>query len=69
MSQVLGTGMMADELRSSRTSAFDRVLGARVWDGRLKPLVDAVLPLAKAAAAFAPDKRSPGKTIPRVAED
>jgi NADPH:quinone reductase-like Zn-dependent oxidoreductase len=37
--------------------------------GRLKPVVGAVLPLAEAAAAFAPDKRIPGKTILRVAED
>jgi NADPH:quinone reductase-like Zn-dependent oxidoreductase len=44
-------------------------LGARVRDGRLKPVVSAVLPLAEAAAAFAPDKRIPGKTILRVAED
>ena len=44
-------------------------LAARVWDGRLKPVVGAVLPLAEAAAAFAPDKRIPGKTILRVAED
>ena len=44
-------------------------LAARVRDGRLKPAVGAVLPLAEAAAAFAPDKRIPGKTILRVAED
>jgi NADPH:quinone reductase-like Zn-dependent oxidoreductase len=44
-------------------------LAARVRDGRLKPVVGAVLPLADAAAAFAPDKRIPGKTILRVAED
>jgi NADPH:quinone reductase-like Zn-dependent oxidoreductase len=44
-------------------------LAARVRDGRLKPVVGAVLPLADAAAAFAPDKRTPGKTILRVAED
>jgi NADPH:quinone reductase-like Zn-dependent oxidoreductase len=44
-------------------------LAARVRDGRLKPVVGAVLPLAEAAAAFAPDKRIPGKTILRVAED
>jgi hypothetical protein len=28
-----------------------------------------VLPLAEAAAAFAPDKRIPGKTILRVAQN
>jgi NADPH:quinone reductase-like Zn-dependent oxidoreductase len=44
-------------------------LAARVRDGRLKPVVSAVLPLAEAATAFAPGKRIPGKTILRVAED
>lgn len=44
-------------------------LVARVRDGRLKPVVGAVLPLAEAAAAFASDKRTPGKTILRVVED
>jgi NADPH:quinone reductase-like Zn-dependent oxidoreductase len=44
-------------------------LAARVRDGRLKPVVGAVLPLAEAAAAFAPGKRIAGKTILRVAED
>ena len=44
-------------------------LAARVRDGRLKPVVGTVLPLAQAAAAFAPDKRTPGKTILRVAQD
>jgi NADPH:quinone reductase-like Zn-dependent oxidoreductase len=44
-------------------------LASRVRDGRLKPVVGAVLPLAEAAAAFAPGKRIPGKTILRVAED
>jgi NADPH:quinone reductase-like Zn-dependent oxidoreductase len=42
-------------------------LASRVRDGRLKPVVGAVFPLAEAAAAFAPDKRVPGKTILRVA--
>jgi NADPH:quinone reductase-like Zn-dependent oxidoreductase len=40
-----------------------------VRDGRLKPPVGAVLPLAEAPAAFAPDKRISGKTILRIAED
>src|SRR3954451_12920758 len=44
-------------------------LAARVRDGRLKPVVGAVLPLAEAAAAFTSDKRIPGKTILRVAGD
>jgi NADPH:quinone reductase-like Zn-dependent oxidoreductase len=43
-------------------------LAARVRDGRLRPVVGAVLPLAEAAAAFAPEKRVAGKTILRVAE-
>jgi NADPH:quinone reductase-like Zn-dependent oxidoreductase len=44
-------------------------LVARVRDGRLNPVVGAVRPLTEAAAAFAPDKRTPGKTILRVTED
>jgi NADPH:quinone reductase-like Zn-dependent oxidoreductase len=44
-------------------------LAARVRDGRLKPPVGAVVPLAEAAAAFAPNKRILGKTIVRVVED
>ena len=44
-------------------------LAARVRDGRLKPIVGAVLPLAQAPAAFAPTKRIPGKTILRVTDD
>jgi NADPH:quinone reductase-like Zn-dependent oxidoreductase len=44
-------------------------LATRVRTGRLNPVVGAVLPLAEAAAAFAPGKRIPGKTILRVAED
>jgi NADPH:quinone reductase-like Zn-dependent oxidoreductase len=44
-------------------------IAARVRDGRLKPAVGALLPLAEAAAAFAPDKRIPGKTIVRVVAD
>lgn len=43
-------------------------LAARVRAGRLKPVVGAVLPLAEAAAAFAPGKRVHGKTILRVVE-
>ncbi|SEA19808.1 MULTISPECIES: NADP-dependent oxidoreductase [unclassified Mycobacterium] len=38
-------------------------LASRVRDGRLKPIVSAVRPLAEAVAAFAPDRRVPGKTI------
>jgi NADPH:quinone reductase-like Zn-dependent oxidoreductase len=41
----------------------------RLRDGRLKPIVGAVRPLAEAPAAFAPDHRTPGKTIIRIAED
>lgn len=43
-------------------------LATRLRDGRLKPIVGAVRPLADARAAFAPDRRTPGKTIIRVAE-
>jgi NADPH:quinone reductase-like Zn-dependent oxidoreductase len=41
----------------------------RLRDGRLKPIVGAVRPLAEAPATFAPDHRTPGKTIIRIAED
>jgi NADPH:quinone reductase-like Zn-dependent oxidoreductase len=44
-------------------------LATRLRDGRLKPVVGAVRPLAEAPSAFAPAKRIPGKTIIRVAED
>jgi NADPH:quinone reductase-like Zn-dependent oxidoreductase len=44
-------------------------LAARVRDGRLKPAVGAVRPLAEAPSAFAPGTRTPGKTIIRVTED
>ncbi|MFC5802046.1 NADP-dependent oxidoreductase [Streptomyces formicae] len=44
-------------------------LATRLRDGRLKPVVGAVRPLAEAVAAFAPATRTPGKTIIRVAED
>ena len=44
-------------------------LATRLRDGRLKPVVGAVRPLAEAPAAFAPAKRTPGKTILRVIED
>ncbi len=43
-------------------------LAQRLRDGRLKPIVGAVRPLADAPAAFTPDRRSPGKTIIRIAE-
>ena len=41
-------------------------LAQRVRDGRLKPRIGAVRPLAEAPAAFAPVRRVPGKTIIRV---
>ncbi len=44
-------------------------LATRLRDGRLKPVVGAVRPLADAPAAFAPGRRTPGKTIIRVTED
>jgi NADPH:quinone reductase-like Zn-dependent oxidoreductase len=40
----------------------------RLRDGRLKPIVGAVRPLAEAPAAFATDRRTPGKTIIRITE-
>ncbi|WP_245647333.1 NADP-dependent oxidoreductase [Microtetraspora niveoalba] len=44
-------------------------LATRLRDGRLKPIVGAVRPLAEAPAAFAPATRTQGKTIIRVMED
>ena len=44
-------------------------LATRLRDGRLKPVVGAVRPLAEAPAAFAPGKRTPGKTIIRITEN
>ena len=43
-------------------------LAQRIRDGRLKPIVGAVRPLAEAPAAFATDRRTPGKTIIRITE-
>ena len=43
-------------------------LAQRLRDGRLRPIVGAVRPLAEAPAAFAPDRRTPGKTIIRISE-
>ena len=43
-------------------------LAQRLRDGRLKPIVGAVRPLAEAPAAFAPDRRTRGKTIIRITE-
>ncbi|WP_374778153.1 NADP-dependent oxidoreductase [Streptomyces sp. NBC_01310] len=50
-----------------RTQLAD--LAQRLRDGRLKPIVGAVRPLAEAPAALAPDRRPTGKTIIRVTED
>ena len=44
-------------------------LAQRLRDGRLKPIVGAVRTLPDAPSAFAPDRRTPGKTIIRVTED
>ncbi|MEV1131712.1 NADP-dependent oxidoreductase [Agromyces sp. NPDC049794] len=44
-------------------------LGRRLQDGRLRPIIGAVRPLAESAAAFAPDRRVQGKTIISVAGD
>ena len=43
-------------------------LAQRLRDGRLKPIVGAVRPLTEAAAAFTPERRTPGKTIIRITE-
>ncbi len=43
-------------------------LAQRLRDGRLKPIIGAVRPLAEAPAAFHPDQRTPGKTIIRITE-
>ena len=43
-------------------------LAERVRDGRLKPMVGEVLPLADAPAAFAPRRRTPGKPIIQITE-
>ncbi|WP_129311484.1 NADP-dependent oxidoreductase [Streptomyces sp. L2] len=44
-------------------------LAERVRDGRLKPIIGDVRPLAEAVGAFTPGKRRRGKTIIRVTED
>ncbi|HET6689502.1 MAG TPA: NADP-dependent oxidoreductase [Miltoncostaeaceae bacterium] len=44
-------------------------LAARVRAGRLTPIVGAVRPLEEAAAAFAPGRRTSGKTIIQVVGD
>jgi NADPH:quinone reductase-like Zn-dependent oxidoreductase len=43
-------------------------LAQRLRDGRLKPILGAVRPLAEAPAAFSSDRRTPGKTIIQVRE-
>ena len=54
-------------VESDRTRLAE--LAQRLRDGRLKPIVGAVRPLSDAPAAFAPDHRTPGKTIIRVSEE
>ncbi|MCE3555670.1 zinc-binding dehydrogenase [Pseudonocardia sp. RS11V-5] len=44
-------------------------LAQRLRDGRLRPVVGDVRPLDETAAAFARHRRTPGKTIIRVASD
>jgi NADPH:quinone reductase-like Zn-dependent oxidoreductase len=44
-------------------------LAQRLRDGRLKPIVGAVRPLAETADAFARHRRTPGKTIIQVVQD
>ena len=43
-------------------------LAQRVRDGRLRVTVGGVRPLTEAATAFAPGRRTPGKTIIRVTD-
>jgi NADPH:quinone reductase-like Zn-dependent oxidoreductase len=43
-------------------------LAQRLRNGRLKPIVGAVRPLAEAPAAFAPHQRTAGRTIIRIVE-
>ncbi|MGX9674013.1 NADP-dependent oxidoreductase [Mycobacterium sp. HM-7] len=43
-------------------------LAARLRDGRLKPVIGIVRPLAEAIAAFAPGRRARGKTIVQITE-
>lgn len=42
-------------------------LGRRLRDGRVRPIVGAIRPLAEAAVTFAPDQRVHGRTIIEVA--
>jgi NADPH:quinone reductase-like Zn-dependent oxidoreductase len=51
-------------VESDRTQLTEIV--QRVRDGRLRPHIGAVAPLADAVAAFNPSERRPGKTIIRV---
>jgi hypothetical protein len=44
-------------------------LAQHLRDGRLRPIVGAVRPLAQTPAAFARDRRTLGQTIIRIAED
>jgi NADPH:quinone reductase-like Zn-dependent oxidoreductase len=44
-------------------------LAQRLRNGRLKPIVGAVRPLAETADAFARHRRTPGKTIIQVVQD
>lgn len=48
-------------VEADRTRLAD--LGRRLQEGRLKPIIGAVRPLAESAAAFAPGRRVNGKTI------
>jgi NADPH:quinone reductase-like Zn-dependent oxidoreductase len=48
----------------TRLAALQR----RLRDGRLRPIVGSVCPLAEAASAFTPTHRTRGKTIIRITE-
>ena len=49
----------------ARLAALER----RLRDGRLRPIVGAVCPLAEAVSAFDPAHRRGGKTIIRITDD
>jgi NADPH:quinone reductase-like Zn-dependent oxidoreductase len=58
-----------DLLRRRTRSSHLAALELRLRDGRLRPIIGAVYPLAEAVSAFDPAHRTGGKTIIRVTED
>ena len=61
-----GQANFFDPVEPDRARLAD--LGRRLQDGRLRPIVGSVRPLAEAAAAFAPDQRVHGRTIITITE-